>query len=202
MSSSYLCIASGACAYDKANDIKGTVVATFESQQIISADEYRAQAGRRWLHLKIQGRSTFSHAFFLVTGGLWASLCFCAHGPDAYTPWVDVEGRPLWASSADAPLVSVSTPLMGVNATAETQDTTRCTMQGCNNNAQFKCHFCKKIVCLHHHSRVGYFKSWINTCPLCAHKVTNHRIFFALCLFAVIGAIVAVSIYLAHREIQ
>lgn len=55
MSSSYQCIASGAYAYDKANDIKGTAVATFEPQQVISADEHRAQAGRRWLRLKTQG---------------------------------------------------------------------------------------------------------------------------------------------------
>jgi hypothetical protein len=31
-------------------------VATFEPQQIIKADEHRAQAGRRWLRLKTQGR--------------------------------------------------------------------------------------------------------------------------------------------------
>lgn len=127
---------------------------------------------------------------------------FACASADVYTPWSDIEGRPLWAPSADTLPVSVSTPLIGINATVEGQDTTKCTTHGCGNNAQFKCYFCKKIICPHHHSRMNYFRATIDTCPMCVRKVTNHRILFALFLFAFVAAAVAVSIYLAHHETQ
>ena len=77
MSASYQCIASGVCAYDKANDVKGTVVATFEPQQIIAADEHRAQAGRRWLRLKIQGRCMFTLVFSRRVDGVFGTHFVC-----------------------------------------------------------------------------------------------------------------------------
>jgi len=72
---------------------------------------------------------------------------------------------------------------------------------GCENNAQFKCHFCKKIICLHHHSRMHYFGTTIETCPGCVIKVRRHRFFFVLCLFIGIAASVALSLYLARDSI-
>jgi hypothetical protein len=68
MTASYQCIISGACAYDKAYDIKGMVVATFELEQISSANEHRAQAGRRWLRLKAQGRRASPPPIFVGVG--------------------------------------------------------------------------------------------------------------------------------------
>ncbi|AVK77480.1 hypothetical protein pmac_cds_792 [Pandoravirus macleodensis] len=150
MSSSYQCIASGARAYDKANDIKGAVVTTFEPQQIISADEHRAQAGRRWLRLKAQG---------LVS----------------YTPWADLEGRPYWTHVSNAKTEATTYPVTSGQA-----DALLCGEKGCNYAANDKCTRCGKFLCLAHktgYSVRGAFiapgvraaDQWATCCEACRH---------------------------------
>ncbi|AVK77241.1 hypothetical protein pmac_cds_553 [Pandoravirus macleodensis] len=72
MSLSHQYIASWACAYDKANGVKGMVVRTFELQQITSTDEHRAWAGRCWLRRKARS---------LYVAPLRVQQLLARHGP-------------------------------------------------------------------------------------------------------------------------
>ncbi|AVK75997.1 hypothetical protein pkur_cds_353 [Pandoravirus kuranda] len=178
MSSSYQCITSGACAYDKANDVKGTAVATFEPQQIISADEHRAQAGRRWLRLKTQGHYS-------------------------YTPWADVEGRPYWAL-ADNIKVKATTN----NAPGGQADALLCGEKGCSHAANDKCTRCGKFLCLVHKTRYstpGALMSpgvrapdqWSTCCEACLYRHKQRtRLCWWLTGMVLLAAAIAVLVYL------
>jgi hypothetical protein len=168
----YECNAPYAPVYAKASENKGPPVKTLGRRQCIEAKELRSDDGRRWLRFtNDSGQSKPpSHFPFVV--------CFCSQiapwRPGLFTPWADVEGRPLWTPQGERPTAMdntalATTPLMTtVNRTAEQADDTRCHMRGCRHHAQFKCERCKRFICLTHHVkyRSGYCS--YDYCPPCA----------------------------------
>jgi hypothetical protein len=75
---------------------KGTVMATLKPQQIISANEHCAQADRRGLCLKTQGRCTFVPAFSRRRRGFWAPHYLRACWQTSIRLGPTLKGVPFW----------------------------------------------------------------------------------------------------------
>ncbi|QBZ81456.1 hypothetical protein pclt_cds_869 [Pandoravirus celtis] len=153
----------------KASENKGPAVKTFDPLQCIDAKDFRSGDGRRWLQFTDD------------------------RGQRLFTPWADVEGRPLWAlQSNDATSQdnrsSVTAPLMtSVNRPVEREDGAGCAMRGCHQRAHSKCERCSRLICLKHYVkyRSGY-RSY-DYCPPCADR--TRRLLFLVLAVAVVAAI-------------
>ena len=202
----YQCDAPYAPVYAKASENKGPPVKTLGRRQCIEAKELRSDDGRRWLRFTDdRGQSKHLPFSFPVCLIVVLNSDCVIWPPGLFTPWADVEGRPLWTPQGERPTAKVrralaTTPLMtSVNRTAEhDDDRTRCYLRDCQHCAQFKCERCERFICLKHHVkyRSGY-RSY-DYCPPCADR-TRRLVLIALALAVVVLAAGGLVICLITR---
>ncbi|WBR14325.1 hypothetical protein pkur_cds_150 [Pandoravirus kuranda] len=165
--------------FNKASENKGPAVKTFDSLQCMDAKDFRSGDGRRWLQFADD------------------------RGQRLFTPWADVEGRPLWAlqsndAAAQDNRSSVTAPLMASVKLAEREDGAGCAMRGCRQRAHSKCERCNGPICLKHYVkyRSGY-RSY-DYCPPCADR--TRRLLFLVLAVAVVAAVAGgLALYFTSR---
>nr|UMO78838.1 hypothetical protein [Pandoravirus belohorizontensis] len=116
-----------------------------------------------------------------------------------FTPWADVEGRPLWTLLGEAKKPLATTPLIAaIDRTVQQEDGAGCYARGCAQHVQFKCERCERLMCLKHHVkyRSGY-RSY-DFCPACASR-TRRVVLIILAIGAVGLTALCVWIYFHTR---
>ncbi len=103
----YQCAAPSAPAYAQAWEEKGAVIKAFDPPQRISARQFFASDGHRWLRITEQVQCTPRTAactkwlFFCNSWLLWRL--------DLFAPWADAEGQPLWQPCSNCPKGATNT---------------------------------------------------------------------------------------------